>query len=427
MKRMVLVLGACCAFASSGRASQSVTLVAEMPLGQPFAPEPQGIVNAVQMAIDDAGGSVCGNVRVNLMPRDESNLACGSPATLDQCNFWDRDVVAANATYDVDNPSILGIVGTYNSGAAEILIPGINPAHLAMVSPANTYPGLTKPGEGRSPDEPGVYYPNGIRNYARVIPADDVQGIQGANWAASLGAHSIYIVDDGTGYGMTVTRFFEAQARAIGLQVLAHDTLPFPPGAWGQHASGSAFNQNAFLQGGSAKIAARILVSKPDLVYFGGVTDFAGPLFTDLGKTHYAGKLLGPDGISDQGFVDSLGGAAEGLYTTITGPDTTHLSAVADQWNATYEARFGEPPTVYGLQGYVSAQVLLAALNQSCSALDSGTDNAREAVRAAMMATSFFNSPLGTFSFDANGDTSSRAVTIYQVQRGVITFFTNLQ
>ncbi len=66
-------------------------------------------------------------------------------------------------------------IGTFNSGAAKISIPILNAADVVMISPANTYTGLTKPGKGE-PDEPDKYYPNGKRNYTRVIPADDLQG-----------------------------------------------------------------------------------------------------------------------------------------------------------------------------------------------------------------------------------------------------------
>ncbi len=49
-----------------------------------------------------------------------------------------------------------------------------------MVSPANTYLGLTI--TGRAPGEPNKYYPTGKRNYARVVAADDYQGAADALW-----------------------------------------------------------------------------------------------------------------------------------------------------------------------------------------------------------------------------------------------------
>jgi len=67
-----------------------------------------------------------------------------------------------------------------------------------MVSPANTYPGLTKP--GREANEPNVYYPNGKRNYAGVVPADDLQGTVAAN-KQNHWEEKVYILDDQELYG----------------------------------------------------------------------------------------------------------------------------------------------------------------------------------------------------------------------------------
>src|SRR5256885_726821 len=91
-------------------------------------------------------------------------------------------------------------IGPCNWGAAGISIPILCKANLAMISPANTGVGLTKPGKGE-PDEPAKYYPDCKRNYTRVVPADDLQGSAAANWAKDLGVKSVYILDDQELYG----------------------------------------------------------------------------------------------------------------------------------------------------------------------------------------------------------------------------------
>jgi branched-chain amino acid transport system substrate-binding protein len=388
----------------------TVKLVAEMPLSQPFTPIPQSIVNAVHMAVDDAGDAVCGGAfGVAVQANDES-----SPGT-----FTDPTVVAANAAADVADTSILGIVGTLTSDAATILIPGVNPAQLAMVSPSNTYPGLTKPGLGISPAEPGIYYPNGIRNYARVIPTDDIQGAQGATWAQQLGVRSVYIVDDGGIYGATLARFFEAAAIADRLSVLGHVTMGNPLGG----ANGTL---NSQILRTALEVTVGILQARPDLVYYAGEGFGAVSLFTQLRQDHYTGVFMGGDALQDQGFVDALGAdVAAGIYATVPGLWAPALGSGASAWIGRYETIFGVPPETFALNGYVSAQVLLAALNASCASL--GTANARAAVRAAMMGTSNFASLLGTFSFDADGDTTSRGTAVFQVQNGHFVFVANLQ
>ena len=74
---------------------------------------------------------------------------------------------------------------------------------MAMISYANTYPGLTKAVEGATEQgEPDTYYPSGKRNYMRTVPADDIQGVAGANWAyETKGARKAYILDDQSLYG----------------------------------------------------------------------------------------------------------------------------------------------------------------------------------------------------------------------------------
>src|SRR5262249_54126754 len=96
-----------------------------------------------------------------------------------QAGKWDSGKASANANAYAQDSSVGAGVGTVNSGAAEIEIPILNRAPngpIAMISPANTYVGLTHPGPGTIAGEPGKYYPTGKRNYARVVAADDYQG-----------------------------------------------------------------------------------------------------------------------------------------------------------------------------------------------------------------------------------------------------------
>jgi branched-chain amino acid transport system substrate-binding protein len=60
--------------------------------------------------------------------------------------------------------------------------------------------------------------------------------------------------------------------------------------------------------------------------------------------------------------------------------------------------------------------VVVAAIESVCAA--GGDPTNREAVRAAVFATKDFNGVLGTWSFDANGDTTLTDMTIYQVKNG---------
>ena len=96
------------------------------------------------------------------------------------------------------------MIGTYNSACAQVEIPILNQAPggpLAMISPANTAAGLTRPGlppPWGFRGEPEVFYPTGTRNFVRVLPPDDMHGPAHALLAKDLGLRSVYLLHDGS-------------------------------------------------------------------------------------------------------------------------------------------------------------------------------------------------------------------------------------
>src|SRR5690242_9305705 len=125
---------------------------------------------------------------------------------------WASEKCSANAQAYAQNKTLIGVVGTFNSGCAEIIIPILNRAPdgpVGMISPANTYVGLTHSGPGTAPGEPDKYYPTGKRNYIRIVAADDFQGAADAQLAQQLGLKSIYILNDKEAYGLGVATDFK--------------------------------------------------------------------------------------------------------------------------------------------------------------------------------------------------------------------------
>src|SRR5262249_21304003 len=124
---------------------------------------------------------------------------------------WDAGVESANANKVISDPDAMVYFATYNSGAAKISIPILNAIPMAMISYANTYPGLTKKIEGLTAEgEPDQYYPSGKRNYMRTVASDEIQGAVGANWATETkGVKTAYILDDQSLYGHGVALGFQ--------------------------------------------------------------------------------------------------------------------------------------------------------------------------------------------------------------------------
>jgi branched-chain amino acid transport system substrate-binding protein len=306
---------------------------------------------------------------------------------------WDAAKEAENANRAVNDPDVMVYLGTYNSGAAAVSIPINCKANLGMISPANTYPGLTKKAEGVEPDEPDKFYQGCSRNYTRVVPADDLQGKAGANWAQQLGARKVYVLDDTQLYGHGLAVVFADTARRLGLEVVG------PEGIDPQASDYRA-------------LAQKIRGANPDLIYFGGITqNNAGKLWQDLRATMPNVKLMGPDGIYEQAFLDAAGQAAEDSYITFGGLPANKLTGKGAEWYARYKARFGSEPQAYGSYGYEAASVALDAIGRA------GRKD-RAAIRDAIFATKDFDGVLGRWSFDANGDTTLTNLSGRQVKNG---------
>ena len=163
------------------------------------------------MALAEHNNKV-GNATIEYTDMDDATAARGS---------WDPAQEASNANKAGPDPDVMVYLGTFNSGAAKVSIPILCPQNLVMISPANTYPGLTKPTQYNAPNEPDVYYPNGCkRNYTRVAATDDLQGAVGAVWAQQLGATKIYVLHDSDLYGQGIAEVFNATAKKLNLNVV---------------------------------------------------------------------------------------------------------------------------------------------------------------------------------------------------------------
>lgn len=308
---------------------------------------------------------------------------------------WSKARCAANAHAYANDKSVIGVIGTVNSPCAQIELPILNRARggpLAMVSPANSYVGLTHRGPGTEPGEPRRYYPTGTRNYVRVFAADDVQGAADALLAKQLRVRSVYSVSGRFAYDIGIAAAFRAAARRLGIRVVGSETLQFPDPQ-------------------PALVAARVRKARADAVFIGTVPDF--PLIGELIKHLRAEgiRIIAPDGFSAfDRTLTMLGPAAEGMTVSVAGLPNAHLPAAGKEFVAAFGRAVGQTPRPYSVRAAGAAEVLLDAIARS-----NGT---RASVTRKLFETKIANGILGSFTFDANGDTTAAAVTIYRIAHG---------
>jgi branched-chain amino acid transport system substrate-binding protein len=296
---------------------------------------------------------------------------------------------------------VIGVIGTFNSGCAEIIVPVLNRAaggSVAMVSPANTYVGLTHGGPGTAPGEPGKYYPTGKRNYARVVAADDFQGAADALLAKSLGVKKVFILNDKEAYGLGVATNFRNAAKKLGLQVVGFT-------AW----DGKASSYEA--------LAVKIRTSGAQGVFLGGlICENGGKLIKDIRNGAKSVKVLTPDGFTPiSAVVQEAGNSAEGAYVSVAGLPNSALKGAGKTFVKNFTKADKRPPDPYSVYAAQATEALVAAIAKS--------DGTRASVTSQLFKIKLNNSILGNVSFNKNGDVTANPVTIYRIKGGKSTTF----
>jgi branched-chain amino acid transport system substrate-binding protein len=343
-----------------------------------------------------------GKYTVKFKIYDDATAAAGS---------WDPAKCAANAQAHIANKSEVAIMGTYNSGCAKIEVRILNQAPggaMTMVSDANTNPGLTK---SWNPGEPDVYYPTGVRNYARVATTDDIQGAAAAQFAKSIGVKSVYVINDTQTYGQGVAQAFTTEAKKQGLNVLSS-------GAYGEGWDAKQSDYTALF--------TKIKALSPDMIYVGGIFDNNGGQLTKdkvavLGDNTKV-KFMAPDGFTGYPEFNALP-EADGAYLSFAGLSSDLLAKIDPKgagvkFVAAYKKAYGKAPVgSYPVYGVAAVQVILAAIAKS-----NGT---RKGVTNAIFSGSGITIPAKTSVLGKTltistltGDTLAKDVTIEIVKGG---------
>ena len=305
---------------------------------------------------------------------------------------FDRGLCERNAKSYAAAEDVIGVIGPWNSGCAALQIPllsrkAVGP--LAMISPANTYTGLTQ----KVPGAPRPVYPDGSRNYVRVVPPDSQQGRAVAFLASRLGAKSVVSVTAPGDYGEGLTRPFIAAAQGLGLRAKDFE--------WGRHTS-------------YVPLARQVSTQEPQVVYLAGLPSLNGKrLLADLRANLDADVVfVGSDAWLTVAPAD-LGRPGDGLLIAFGGVPPEKLPPTG----RSFLRAFGKP--AFDLrQGYgapeaaQATEVLLDAIGRS--------DGSRASVVDELFKTRVTDGILGSFTFDRNGDMDPAAVGLFRIRNGKV-------
>ena len=292
---------------------------------------------------------------------------------------WVPERVAQNARRAARDDGAIAWIGSFNSGASAVSIPILNEAAIAMVSPSNTAIGLTTDGPGTIPGEPEKYYPVGreARNYFRVMPNDKVQAAALATVMRDRGCKQIVLVTDREVYGRGLGTLVRQDAARLGLQVVRTVRIGPRTRSFGR-------------------------IRGADCVVFTGLRVNGGlRMFRSVGDRLRRAQLFSGDGVAESGFT-------RGLPASIARRVTLTVSTLApDAYPGAAIIGSADPYKIYG---YEAMKLILDGLNAAGPTKEGLLGYLRTGVQNRQ-------SVLGTYSLDANGDTTLRTYGLYGIQR----------
>lgn len=371
--------------ASSG--ANTIDIYSDLPLTGAVTAQTVPALNGEKLALKQAGYKA-GQWKVNFISMNDATAT--SPTN------YDLNVCQANARRASTDPKAVYLVGPFNSGCAEVEIPITNQGGLAQVSPANTYPGLTTNDPGTAPGEPGKYYPTGKRTYLRIVPRDTIQGQAGLVAMKQEGCTRVAVNDDKTPYGVGLATQIQLHGKAYGISVTG--ITPLDP---------TSPNFRSY--------ASSVKATGANCVY----TAFDPPgeveLVKDINAAIPTAKIFGGDGVCSGGETNpKMGGFPASIAplffcTVATQGLTTYPGGQA--FLAAYKAAYGvSSPDPYSIYGYEDMKLALATIAKL-----GAQGNSKSAVVAALFATRNYAGAIGTYGFDANGDTTLKSYGLYKV------------
>ena len=381
-----VAFSACNQPGASGAATKGTVYFAiELPQQGSEKAASDPIINGIKLAVKQAKGTAGGytiEIPQSAIKDDALNGA------------HDAQTGANNMSQLVADEKIVGVIGPLNSSVVKAQLPISNAGGLAQCSPANTNPDVTK----GAPAKTLRTKPN---NYIRVVTTNDVQGPAASQYIYdTLKKTSVYIIDDTEVFGKGVADAFEADFKKRGGTVTKHDGAPKTTQDY-------------------VTIMTAAKSGNPGAIYFGGVTATGGARIllaaaqVGMGDVPY----VGPDGINDgsgttkDSFLNLAGDKAAHSYSTLAGIGTFDGKA---KFDADYKTEYGISATGYAAQGYTCAQIFLDALGRAGATNPADMVKLREAMRVAVVDTSHsYTTIQGAITFNADGDTSQKIVSIY--------------
>jgi branched-chain amino acid transport system substrate-binding protein len=384
--------------------SRTVHIYSSLPLYGPLRRQSLAIMRGIHLALHEES-----HLALNAQNHRVLNFSIVYNNHTDALNdatrvppFWNQSLAERNARKAAKDPAAVFYVGDLDTPATQFSLPILNQAGIVQVTPGSAYAGLTDNYPGITQhNEPQKYYPiPSSRTLLRLIPSDVVEAAAGLEALKTYSGNCRDVAGAAfgpSGDAYTLLKFFQAQAKSYGFKFVVPTRKP-------GNTPASFYNYAEAIRHEGAGC----------FVLTGHVTAAAVALTREIHTVLPTAMILGTSGFCKPSWTAPRHDGGSGSIDTFlycTSPVLPlKLYPGWQEFSREYRQIYKGKPSAYALYGYEAAEMAAKAIE----ALSPGEDE-RTVVRKQLLGGGpRVSSVFGPYSFNANGDTSSRTFGLYR-------------
>jgi branched-chain amino acid transport system substrate-binding protein len=362
---LVATVGGCAAASNTtvSVTGSNLTIYASAISSSATAQQSQDLFDAEQLALQQKGSQI-GKFNIKLVRLQTAKAS-------------------NNARTAISDTSTIAYLGEIPPGTSQDSAGITNAQDLLQVSPTDTALELTEP-TAAVPGAPNRYYES-LKTYgktfARVVPNTAQEAKAQVQEMQSLGVKTLYVANDGSQYGTAI---------ALAVKNDASPAITIAP-----------------VQAGA------------DAMFYGAISGSAADrAFNGAAQSSPSIKLFGPSALDEETFASGLSPGIRHLYISAPGFLPKDLPSAGQKFVADFKTAYNRQPVPQAIFGYEAMAAVLDVLRQAGSSASN-----RSTVVKGFFAIKNRDSVLGTYSINANGDTSLAPFVFNRPQAGKLVPF----
>lgn len=322
-------------------------------------------VQGAELAINQANESGDLDFKLKLLKADDIGDQSKAPSAAQQV---------------LQDSSVVGVVGPAFSGPTKAVGKTYGDANVGLISPSATNPDLTA---------------QGFTTFHRIVPADNVEGVQAADWLSKK-AKKVFVIDDLSEYGKGAGDQVRMQLEKNGTEVISE----------GVDAKTDDYGP----------IATQVARSGAEAMFYGGYDAQAVKLAKALKAANFSGIPVGGNGVKSSVFSDGAGAAGDGWFFSCGCLDAVTAPG-AEDFTKAYKEAYQDDPSTYSPEAYDAANAMIEAIKAAAA----DGEVTRESVSKAIKDLNY-EGITTTIKFQENGELeeSSQVINLFEQKDGAI-------